>query len=299
MDIVSNFASNLKNLRLNNNLTQQELGNKLNISKQVISNYENNKRIPDLYTIIKISNFFNCSIDSLIYSNTIIDIDKLISLNNSVDINSIDDLLKELNRLNDISSKIINLLNTSKKNNLIEFSKELSTFEQNKIAKIEYLNSIDIDFYENNNIKIFNSPVYSFHENFDTLKIPNIAPISAGYPSFTCDEVDKYFNIKKEDLLHDIDKYFILKIDGDSMNKMYKNDDYILVEKTPFVENNTPAIVVIENDFATFKIFSKDKSNVYLSPCSTNPCHKKQTYPLSKYKYRIIGKVLGVINEYE
>lgn len=299
MDIINNFASNLKNLRLNNNLTQQELGDKLNITKQVISNYENSKRIPDLYTIIKISNFFNCSIDSLIYSNTTIDINNLIGLDSSMGLNSIDDLIGELNRLNNISSKIIYLLNTSRKDNLINFSKESSDFEQNEVKETEYLNSIDLDFYKKNNIRIFNAPTYDFSKKLNTLKVPNIAPISAGYPSFTCDEVDKYFNIKKSDLLYDVDKYFILKIDGDSMNEMYKNDDYILVEKTSFVENNTPAIVVIENDFATFKIFSKDKSNVYLSPCSTNPCHKKQTYPLNKYKYRIIGKVLGVINEYE
>ncbi len=46
-------------------------------------------------------------------------------------------------------------------------------------------------------------------------------------------------------------------------------------------------------------LFYSYKIRQTLLLCSTNPKHQKQTYPLNKYKYRIIGKVLGVINEYE
>ena len=153
-----------------------------------------------------------------------------------------------------------------------------------------------LDFYRTNNIRILN--VEKNNNSNNTYDIPNIAPISAGYPSFTFDDIDKYFKIPKKYLPLGKDNYFILKVDGDSMNKLYKDGDYILVEKTSYVENNTPSIICIENDYATFKIFSKDENCIYLEPCSTNPKHQKQTYPLNKYKYRIIGKVLGVINEY-
>ena len=119
-------------------------------------------------------------------------------------------------------------------------------------------------------------------------------------PIYTTNDRKEFcFHIYSNNLDYNSDNYFALKINGDSMNKLYKDGDYILVEKTSYVENGTPSIVCIENDYATFKIFSKDESYIYLEPCSTNTKHKKQTYPLNKYKYRIIGKVLGVINEYE
>lgn len=56
-------------LRINRNikgLTQEELDSKLNISRQSISNWENNKNLPDLEMVVKLSMTFNLSLDQLI-----------------------------------------------------------------------------------------------------------------------------------------------------------------------------------------------------------------------------------------
>lgn len=61
-----NFGKQIKDVRLSNNLTQEQMANKLNVSRQAISNWENNKNLPDLEMIITISNIFSLSLDNLI-----------------------------------------------------------------------------------------------------------------------------------------------------------------------------------------------------------------------------------------
>lgn len=63
------LGNRLKKLRATQNLSQQELAEKLNISRGTYAHYEINKRQPDYNTLKKISDFFNVSIDYLITGN--------------------------------------------------------------------------------------------------------------------------------------------------------------------------------------------------------------------------------------
>ncbi len=60
---MSNFGEKIKNLRTELNMTQEQLGNKLNITYQAISKWERNLSSPDFETIIKISKIFNVSLN--------------------------------------------------------------------------------------------------------------------------------------------------------------------------------------------------------------------------------------------
>lgn len=60
------FSEILRNLRKNNHLTQDELANKLKISKSAISMYENGNRTPDFETLELIADFFNVNLSYLI-----------------------------------------------------------------------------------------------------------------------------------------------------------------------------------------------------------------------------------------
>ena len=62
----NNFGKNLRYLRIQKNMTQTDLGHILNVTHQTISNYENNSRLCDLDTLIRISEYFNVSIDELL-----------------------------------------------------------------------------------------------------------------------------------------------------------------------------------------------------------------------------------------
>ena len=60
------FGSQIKDLRKTHNLTQEEFALKLNVTRQAISNWENNRNLPDIQILIEISNVFSISLDQLI-----------------------------------------------------------------------------------------------------------------------------------------------------------------------------------------------------------------------------------------
>ena len=47
-------------------MTQQEVGEMLNISRQAYSNYETGKRAPEIGLLVKLSDFYNVSLDDMI-----------------------------------------------------------------------------------------------------------------------------------------------------------------------------------------------------------------------------------------
>lgn len=64
-DILLLIGKRIKELRKKHNMTQTELGEKLNLTKVSISCYENNTRIPSLETLYKISEIFSVDISYL------------------------------------------------------------------------------------------------------------------------------------------------------------------------------------------------------------------------------------------
>lgn len=68
---MSYFANNLKILRKEKGLSQPELAKKLNVSKGMISFWENEKYEPTASNIIIVAKFFNISIDELLLTQLI------------------------------------------------------------------------------------------------------------------------------------------------------------------------------------------------------------------------------------
>ena len=64
------FGDIVKKLRLSHNLNQVQLANELNVSKQTISNWENNNILPSIDMLVKISRFFSVSTDFLLELDT-------------------------------------------------------------------------------------------------------------------------------------------------------------------------------------------------------------------------------------
>ena len=63
---MTSVGKNLKNIRKKNNLTQDELAEKLSVTRQAVSNWENGKTEPDIETLTKIAQIFDISIDELV-----------------------------------------------------------------------------------------------------------------------------------------------------------------------------------------------------------------------------------------
>lgn len=60
------LANNLKNLRIDNDYSQQQIADALKVSRSRYSNYENGTSEPPIEILIQLSNFFKCSIDDLV-----------------------------------------------------------------------------------------------------------------------------------------------------------------------------------------------------------------------------------------
>lgn len=60
------LGEQIKNLRLSNNLSQVELAEKLGVTKQSVSNWENENIMPSIDMLIRIADFFSVSTDYLL-----------------------------------------------------------------------------------------------------------------------------------------------------------------------------------------------------------------------------------------
>lgn len=61
-----NFSKQLKNYRELNELSQEILAEKLYVTRQTISKWENDKTYPDIHNLIALSILFNISLDELV-----------------------------------------------------------------------------------------------------------------------------------------------------------------------------------------------------------------------------------------
>ncbi|GGC76141.1 DUF3955 domain-containing protein [Enterococcus wangshanyuanii] len=60
------FGTKIKGLRTENQLTQEQFALRLNVTRQAVSNWENNRNLPDLEMLILIARSFHISLDELI-----------------------------------------------------------------------------------------------------------------------------------------------------------------------------------------------------------------------------------------
>ena len=60
------IGKKLKNARMEAGLTQEKAAEKTGVSRQTISNWENEKSYPDIISVIELSNLYSISLDDLL-----------------------------------------------------------------------------------------------------------------------------------------------------------------------------------------------------------------------------------------
>ena len=60
------IGKKLKKARVQSGLTQENVAEKINVSRQAISNWENEKSYPDIISVIELSNLYSISLDDLL-----------------------------------------------------------------------------------------------------------------------------------------------------------------------------------------------------------------------------------------
>ncbi|MGT2741874.1 helix-turn-helix domain-containing protein [Streptococcus plurextorum] len=60
------ISEKLRDYRLQKGLSQEALAEQLGVSRQTISNWETNRRVPDIYSLVALSDLYEISLDHLI-----------------------------------------------------------------------------------------------------------------------------------------------------------------------------------------------------------------------------------------
>lgn len=60
------MGSKIKAIRNDHGISQEQLAKELHVTRQTVSNWENNKNYPDFTTLVKISEIFDVSLDILV-----------------------------------------------------------------------------------------------------------------------------------------------------------------------------------------------------------------------------------------
>lgn len=60
------LSETIRDLRIRNGMNQVELANKLNVSKQCVSNWENDNVLPSITLLVKLADLFNTTTDYLL-----------------------------------------------------------------------------------------------------------------------------------------------------------------------------------------------------------------------------------------
>ena len=64
---MSDIGKNIKKLRTQKDITQEQLAERLHVTRQAVSNWENGKTQPDVETLSMLAECFEISVEELIY----------------------------------------------------------------------------------------------------------------------------------------------------------------------------------------------------------------------------------------
>ena len=100
-----NFGQNLRNLRKSKNISQEELAERVKVTRQSVSKWETGEAYPEMNNILELCKIFHCHINDLVNDN-ILDID---SLDEDVKMSAVKFKKEKQNQMKGIS-KVLSLI---------------------------------------------------------------------------------------------------------------------------------------------------------------------------------------------
>ena len=163
------------------------------------------------------------------------------------------------------------------------------------LKKLQSLFDIDLnDFINNNsNLNFNNLEPISLGNKF--IKIPVYGNIPAGIPIEMIDTsyIEDFEEINA-DLIKNGQKYFCLKVRGDSMMPKFENGDRLIILQQSDCESGSFAAVSINHTECTFKKVIKHPNGITLQPL--NPAYEPMFFS-NKEVEELPITILGVVKE--
>lgn len=117
------------------------------------------------------------------------------------------------------------------------------------------------------------------------------------YPSMQPMELKARYPLTTENS----DNFFIIKVEGNSMNKLVEDGTKILVRANRFIENGTIALVnIVDKEGTTLKYYYYDPitRTVTLSPYSTDPSYTDMVFSADEHRVIVQGEYIGPISDF-
>lgn len=156
------LGNKIKNFRKSNKITQQELADKLEISRSTLSYYELGKIDPNIYTLIKLSDIMNCTLDYLVSDK----IDRTDTNDFNIDLINTNKSLNLLEEIQIYNKKILPILNKLSKidiDSLNHFLDEFNIDNPNKSDVIK--NNISNTNFKENDENVYYDEDFSTYEH--------------------------------------------------------------------------------------------------------------------------------------
>lgn len=216
MELKHYIGAKIKEYRKDNKMTQQDLADRLNTTKQTIGRYEKGARKVNQDILFKLCDIFHVTLDDFFPTDTI-------------DNYGQEDTL--LNQITDITAQ----LTLSRQNNVYNYAEEQLN-EQNNVVNINDYIEEETEWYE---VKFYGS-------------------VSAGTGLYLDDEQVETISFGFDMVPSGTD--FCLKVNGDSMEPMFNNGDYVFIKRETDFRNGTIGAVIVNGEAYLKKIYITDNS---------------------------------------
>lgn len=305
------FSKSIKNFRKENNLSQAEFANMLQVSRTTVVSYEKGTKEPSLYVLFRAAKVMNCSLDELVGLNSP---ENKIKIYNSLDDNSTLKLKEELNEKLNTLNKLIKRyrrsfeeLNMSKRRNDLMYEELKRTI--NRVSKseddfTEIINSLSLDTKKDISIGIedlSDSPKIEV----EYISIPEFSCIACGSPIEPENDIEDFIDLPLIPPLNPdkISSYFVVTASGESMNEICQDGEKIVLMSLQAscsdIKSGDILAISIDNCLTLKElILNSNHDMVTLKPHSTDPEFVETTYTCKEFKtLEIKGKFICTVNE--
>lgn len=135
--------------------------------------------------------------------------------------------------------------------------------------------------------------ILGYNDEVTTKKIPVVGRVAAGIPITAVEEIIDWEEVPLS--MIENERYFGLKIKGDSMSPMIENGDTVLVREQSDADNGDIVVVLVDGDEGTCKKLRKTDEGLML--ISLNNEYEPMYFTKRDIKslpIRIVGKVMEI-----
>lgn len=322
------FSKNIKKFRKDNNLSQEEFANMLQVSRPTVIAYEKGTTEPTLYVLFRAAKVMNCSLDSLVGIDTP---DNKTELYSKIDdynaleleqdlknkINTLDGLIKKYRRSFDEltmskkrtdrmfneftmakkrADRMLDELTMTKKRNDLIYEELKRAINRVSKSEDELMSIIDAAPTENSHFTNDNYTEYEY------ISIPEYGSIACGSPNEIEDSLINFVELPviAPLTLNNAEDYFIITASGESMNQVCQNGDKIILISTNYgyMPHSGDIVAIAIDDCITLKELTLSGDKVILKPKSNNPEFTDHTYKCNDFNtLEVKGKFICTVNQ--